>query len=408
MSATPLQAGAGMILRMLGFGQSISALKDAQRWRHPWSTQPAWSRAQQRWIATVKPGFVNGQCPVVRTTIREQAQEGRDFGTNPLTGRPFFSDSVFAPLPTTNGELRQVDAPLYLSPAISLGWRALGFDSANDEAVPIYFLDRGASERPRQANSDGDAVPLPIDATTEVPRGLRLLRACDLWIHQPRQALTSTIELHPGLATGVSNVSQTLGLASPAAGDVLRVMSGTLRTIDGIDALARIYEEPAYDELLIATVFALSPPGVELFAQPDEAWTLYVRHNLFWNLNYATPWFRQYGGSPTVPFIPPLAGGAAQLVINFLTASINDILQDALNLVTSHSMAGTFYTPTGGGSSALLPPVATGTTATGLDKRAKRDADAATKARARQDRRLDPTYPFRAEPFDPRLLTQTV
>jgi hypothetical protein len=406
MPASNLQAGSGTSARSVDFGQAVSALADRRKWRHPWWVQPAWNGRERRWIATVKPGFVNGRCPIVRTTIREQSEDDRDYGTNPLTGRPFFSDSVFAQ-PEKKEETRQIDVPLYLNPTIRLGWRALGFDSPNGEAVPIYLLDRGAKERPKKASEDGESIPT-FDPNAEVPRGLRLVRACDVWIHQPRLALTSTIETQPGLATGVSNVSQTLGLRSPAAGDTLRVMSGTLRPIEGIDALARIYEEPAYDELLIATVFLLSPPGVELHAEPDGSWTPYVRHNLFWNLQYVTPWFRQYGGSPNVPFIPPLAGGAAQIVINFLTASINDILQDALNLVTAHSMAGTFYTATGGGHDAKLPPIAAGKKGTGLDKRAKRDATAAEKAKTRRERRLDPPYPFRTEPFDPRLLTQTV
>ncbi len=393
----------------MDFGQAISAHAERRGWRHPWWVQPAWNARLRRWVATVKPGFVNGQCPIVRTTVSEQSGAALDFGINPLTGRPFFSASVFVQPAKKAVDNNRIDVPLYLSPTFSLGWRALGFDSPNDEAVPLFFLDRGAAERPKPKSDDAEgSVSAALNPNTKIPRGLRLLRACDVWIHQPRLALTSSIEFHQGLATGISNASQTLGLRGPAAGDTLRVMSGTLRPVEGLDALARIYEEPAYDELLIATVFVLSPPGLELYAEPDESWAPYVRHNLFWNLQHVTPWFRQYGGSPNVPFIPPLAGGAAQIVINFLTASINDILQDALNLVTAHSMAGTFYTATGGGHDAKLPPQPAAKTGTGLDKRAKRDASAREKEEARRERRLDPSYPFRAEPFEPRLLAQTV
>lgn len=404
MKASQIHTGSGTSVHCTDFGQSISSRAERREWRHPWWVQVTWNTRQRRWVATVKPGFVNGQCPIVRTTVSEQSDNVRDFGTNPLTGRRFFSDRVFDQQKNVSGDAQRVNVPLYLQPSIQLGWRAVGFDSLNDEAVPPFLLDRGAAERPR---SD-DGANARVDPSPRIPRSLRLLRACDLWIHLPRLALTSSIEFHEGLATGISNASQTLGLRSPAPDDTLRVMSGTLRPVEGLDALARIYEEPAYDELLIATIYLLSPPGAGLHSAAAESWTPYVRHNLFWNLQHVTPSFHQLGGSPEIPFIPPLAGGAAQIVINFLTASINDILQDALNLVTAHSMAGIFYTATGGGHDAKLPAISPTQRGTGLNKRALREARGAQKARARRERRLDPPYPFRAEPFDPRLLRQTV
>lgn len=399
------RSGLGTLVRDMRFAQTVAAAFSRRRWRHPWSVAPVWNARTQSWVAAVKTGFVNGQCPIWRTTVVEQENSGQDFGINPLTGKPFFSDNP--PFAQAATRTKQIDVPLYLTPAIPLSWRALGFDGVDASAVPRFFLDRGAAEKPQSASGDDEAA-VESQTTAEVPRGLRLLRACDLWIHQPRLALTSSIETHPGPVTGISNVSQTLSLRSAAPGDTLRVMSGTLREIAGIDPLARVYEEPAYDELLIATVFLLSPPNAALGSEPDGTWQPFVRHHLFWNLNHVVPWFRQYGGDPAIPFIPPLAAGAATLVTNYLVASINDILQDALNLVTSHSMAGTFYTPTGGGHDAVLPEPAPSATNTGLNKKARLASQATAAARARTQSKLDPDYPFRAEPFDPALLTQTV
>jgi hypothetical protein len=119
------------------------------------------------------------------------------------------------------------------------------------------------------------------------------------------------------------------------------------------------------------------------------------------------PWFRTYGGDPYTPFLPPLAGGAAQIVINYTVASLNDATQMAFNLLSAHSMAGTFYTPTGGGHTAETPEPepAPARGATGLD-RAGRNAAAARASRRRTPLRLDLDFPFQAEPFRPELLAQ--
>lgn len=413
MSAIP-RTGSGLTLADILAGQAISA-RPAPGWKHPWYTTPAWNAALGRWVATVKPGFVNEQCPVFRTTVIDQEEEGRHYGTNPLTGKEFFSDPVFAQETAAPAEERLIDVPLYFDPAIPLEFRAVGYDGSPEFPVPQFFLDRGAAGAkplPTLANLDSD------DAATDQgpPEGLRLLRACDLWVHQPRLALTSEITFGDGLVTGAAIASQTLGLRSAVPGDALRVLSGTFRDISqtaAIDALAGVFEEPPFDELLIATVFLLSPANTAPGSEPDASWQPYVRHNLFWNLEHVMPWFRNYTGDPSVPFLPPLAAGAAQLVINFFISSLNDILQQALNLVTAHSMRGTFYTATGGGHSAAFPEGEEAellglADAGGLNKAVRTRAEALAQRRARISQKLDPAFPYRAEPFDPALLTQTV
>lgn len=375
------RAGRGITVRELRSGASVSAAVRARRWLHPWETTVAWAATSKRWVATVEPGFVNHRCPVYRATVSELQREGQDFGINPLTGERYFSADVFSTEEAIAPGTSEIDVPLYFAPPIELRWR-------NPLAIPQFFVDRDVSEG--------------------ADRGLRLLKACDLILHQPRVALTSEVTIEPGIATGISIATQRLGLRAPDRSDALRVVAGTFVPLDsGIDplfALDGLYEERTWDELLIATVFLVSPPGVDDNAEPNGSWQPFVRHGLFWNLNYAVPNLRIFGGDPQIGFIPPLAFGVASPVTNILTASINDMLAAAFNIVSAHSMTGVFWTATGGGHDAEMPapePAA----ARGLNKLARLEVARREAALRRQQRRLDPPFPFRAVPFDPALLT---
>lgn len=406
MALDQLHAGAGLTLReTLGLGFALSA-RPARGWRHPWQLSPGWSARAGQWVATVQPGLVNGECPIFRTTVEDQGTAtARDFGLNPLTGKPYFSDPIFAPDgPAQRPERTVVNLPLYLDPALPLTMRAVGFDGGPGEGVPEFFTRLGVVAAPRVPGTNEEG---PQPAPVEPPPNLRLLRACDVWVHQPRLALTSTISIEPGIATGISNVTQTLGVRSPAADDTLRVVAGKFPDPVTINPLAGDYEEQPWDDLLIGTVFLLSPLKTPLGSAPDGTWQPFVRHNLFWNLAYVPGIFRPLPGDPGTPFIPPLAGGAAQLVINFLTASLNDLTNQALNLLLGHSLAGTFYTPTGGGSTSAFPAEipAEASGRTGLDKGGRLRAKALAAARRRRLTQLDALFPWHAQPFDPGLLT---
>lgn len=396
----------GLSIASIRAGQAL-AFAQAGQWKHPWQTSPAWS-PRLGWYCIINPGFVNEKTPTLSTTIDEQAEADRDFGTNPLTGRPFFESSVFSH--NTRAARRvQMDVPLYLSPAIPLQWTAIGFDGPEKSNVPQFFKDRGAADHPKAQAEDGGPVSLAV--TDAPPRGLRLLRTCDLVLHQPRLALTSEITTTPGLSLGlgISNVQQTLGIRSEAPGDVLRVFAGVFSPPDStIDPFAGgfvgVYEEPNYDERLISRVFLLSPPNTAPGSDPDGTWQPFVQHGLFWNLSYRQPILRILRNDPGTPFIPPLAAGAAQVVINFLTASINDATTQALNVLTSHSLAGFFWTPTGGGHDAIFPEELTLQKITGLDKAKRLAAARLAASRARTAARLDPPFPYVARPFDTALL----
>jgi hypothetical protein len=404
-----LRPGAGMTLTATRFGEVISASPSA-RFKHPWFTTPAWSPSAGRWVAMVNPGFVNERTPIYRATVEEQKTAGNPWEINPLTGKQFFSDPIFSSQSSTAQSTRTVDLPLYLNPAIPLDFRGVGFDGDPTSPVPQFFLNLGVAKAPQGPSQDdlfsGNANSEP----SAPPANLRLLRACDLWLHQPRLALTSEITLEPGIVTGRSNVTQTLGVRSPAASDALRIFQGTFTPFTsataGIDPLSNDYDEPAYDELLISTVFLLSPPNTPPGTAPDPTWQAYVRHNLFWNLHWAQPPFRPVVNDPSISNPIVLAGGAAQLVVNFLTASINDMNQQALNMIQGHSLAGSFWTPSGGGKDATFAALATAQKPkSGPDRQTNRAAQIAAEQSAKRSTQLDPDFPYNAQPFPTSLLT---
>ena len=94
------------------------------------------------------------------------------------------------------------------------------------------------------------------------------------------------------------------------------------------------------------------------------------------------------------------------LITNSIIASLNDTTNQAINIVRAHSMAGTFWTATGGGSDATFPTATARTTdAFGLAKDARNKAAraAAVKSGALVDT-LDPSFPYKASPFSLSLL----
>lgn len=362
-----IQSGHGIKeVRNPHLGQAMRA-KSSARWRHPWYTSARWDWQQSTWVATVKAGFVNGECPVIR--VLEEAEEE-----------------------TT---LSVAWKPLYEHPELSLSFRNLGWDGDGD--VPLFFQERGV-QRPMLEGFEAElsAGAMNVDRTKREP-GSRLLRACDIVLRKPRVALTSEVNVQAGFVTGTGTVIQTLGLRSPAANDRLRVHAVSQYQAAGlptIDPLSFQYEEPTWDERLISTVFLLSPPDEPDNSEPDFRWVPFVRHSLFWNLCWEQPAFRQLDNRPDIPYIPPLGGGAATLVANFLTSSLNDAVRDMINMVQAHSMAGRWWVATCGGSDAMFPVEEIEEEEENLDKKDRLGKEEEKERQVVRERRLDPPWPY--------------
>ncbi len=405
-----LRPGRGSRILREGIGEMVSVSQGAGPWRHPWFTVPEWLPKSKRWVARVKAGFVNGFCPVVRTTTGLLGR-GTFWGqlVDARTGAAQIEQLARLAI-EEDGDGKPggplVDVPLYENPPVSLyEWRKYGWDGSR--AVPQFFQERGVGLPPKSIESQLQLGGKVASESLEPKKGNRLLRACDIIVHQPRSALTSHIDIHPeGMLTGMTNVTQTLGLREADTGDRLMLRGGTfeeptqarLDAKAGADLLADNYEEKTWDELLISTVWLLSPPDAELDAQPDGRWQAFVSHAQFWNLAWAQPRLEAVFTSDIfgalLATVSLLAGGAGLGAANYLAASINDATQSAFNILTSHSMAGNFWTPTGCGTTSKDPRArAEAAVALSLDK-AKNAQAKAKAARAKRTASLDPAWPY--------------
>lgn len=404
-------AGAGTRLAVNAAFYNWSAT-GGRKWRHPWFTRASWDGKRKQWTATVKPGFVNGNAPFAQTLVSNVPVPQQDFGINPLTGKPFFSDPIFNHGGSMGPGTSVIAMPMFYNPPIDLTFRNIGFDSIN-EAPPDFFAKRGVQNPPHQPTDDELLAGASLNLDAQPAKGNRLLRACDLVLHQPREALSSDITFGAGPATGISSVQQTLTVILANPNDYLKVFAtGKFVPAAGIDPTQGDFTEANFDEIVVSTVYLLSPLDTALYSAPDETWTPYVKHNLFWDLNWMQPAFRildsdnAIGGLLSAALL--LGGGTASIAINFLSASINDAFQNALNVLTAHSLAGTFWTPTGGGSDSAFPqstPPAQPASGHGLDKDGRLLAQRQQAARLLRAEQLDPAFPYRCQPFDPSLLS---
>jgi len=88
----------------------------------------------------------------------------------------------------------------------------------------------------------------------------------------------------------------------------------------------------------------LSVDGQADGSEPDETWTPFVSHKLFWNLNYETnidlkvvPRFQRF------PLFVPLAGGIAQPLIDEIMDATTDAANQALELLNRSQVSGKFW-----------------------------------------------------------------
>lgn len=372
---TSLRAGCGTQIVRSPNGMLVAFQNGT--WNHPWTVSVYWWPQRKEWEAIVRPGFVNGQAPKVHTTAARMAETPSFLA--PITAWDGAADiAQAAELADDSTQYSQdgpIWVPLYRNPFISIpGWMPL-------TEYPVYFTRRGVAAD-----------------------GTRQLVSCDVVLHKPRNALTSDVTIPADLVLGSSIVTQTLGVTSDPS-DRLRVFcipQIQTETADQItaDQILGTYEEPMYDELLLATIYLLSPPNATGAA--DGSWTAFVAHKVFWNLSWDQPALGTLATDAAgTQYIPPLAGGAGSLVTNSIIASLNDATNDAINMTTAHSLAGAFWTPTGGGSTYAFPAATTAAQDNfGLSKSARtKAAKAAAIAAGVWVDTLDPVFPYNANAF---------
>ena len=286
--------------------------------QHPWKVIPSWNGAA--WTATIRPGFVNG--------IPPQAMDS-------VTGilHPLISDPV-------------------LLLGVSRGLDGTGINPDKSvESIPAFFQALGVHKPPSDISVDSvsGAVTSIASSTASLPS--RTLRACDISLSQARTGLVPTVTVVDG--SGVAGEVVQYGVSF--SGTVLAEQGITPR----IHVSSRWYPpaspsarelllggatDPQTDELLIATVYWLSPSAADASPQLDGSWTPYVEQGLFWNLNHAP--------QTRIPPAPPspitihtgLLGGWADIIFNQILAPLNDAATLVQALNSTVSQQGRFWT----------------------------------------------------------------
>lgn len=420
-----LMPAANTRISMSVHGRTLRVPSGPPGWKHPWYTTPVWLPKAKKWVAVVKAGFVNGYAPVVSTTAEEIRETRAAFFATPIDANAGQAEILQAAelargeVDTRQGDGR-VDVPLYMNPPVGLNqWRKIGWDGIG--RVPQFFLDRGAANAPASAAAQLQSGGTINADSLQPPKNLRLLRACDIVLRQPRPALGSDIEITPdGVVTGLSLVRQTLVVRPPPAADRLRVyavgqyseLAQRAQRFSGdpnIRGWTGDYEESSFDEVHISTVYLLSPPNAPPGSEPDEAWRPFIKHETFWNLAWAQrplsiPMIQDIW-RPLVASIAVLGGGAGLTIVAGITASLNDATQAAANILQAQSLAGSFWTPTGGGTAGTVPVTIPDPELTGLDKAARAEAKLRKAQLERRNRRLEPAFPHEGRSFNLSLLS---
>lgn len=352
--------GVNSELRTSGFGASVRP-RVSSEWQHPWQVQMDWALNDEgvgEWRATINPGFVNGRPAFIDMPAEwlagqvstGQAQQ-RDFGINPLTGRNYFEAWVFNHATTgaagskasgPGGPVRITNLPTpYL---VFSNWRnpiAPGSLSASDagglvvgagEGYPRFFESLGV----RPASKGGRAVDAGAEGRD--PSRTRELRAMDIVLIQPR--LGTRLDYVPGDPIGDVATAQ---ISTAYLSDYVNLHNGRTRlratakyqppgdpNIETTFGILLNAGDPQFDELLMATVWMVSPPDAGSDAIPDATWEPYVQHKVFWNLNHAPRNIPRGIEEDPLIFILPLALGTAQGVVNGIISVLNGMLNEAL------------------------------------------------------------------------------
>jgi hypothetical protein len=234
-------------LRASASGYSINALEQGNILSHPWRTSARWDANVKKWMISVLPGFVNG----IDATVNGI----------PLLDAPEFMVEKFAKRTT----------PI-----------------EQDGPIPVFFKELGAAV---------DAS-FSIDANGDLAGGMnspnrKCLQSVDIYLSVARAAINGTV-FYTQADSGNLQVNY-----APVVNDKALIRLGTRARILQTPfwkSSAQMTPEERYisntedipsDELLVATLYFLSPPGLEEGSDPDDSWICFLQHALFYNLCHA-------------------------------------------------------------------------------------------------------------------------
>lgn len=299
------------LVRLLSL--TISTIR-GRAWAHPWTVTPSYNVETQQWQCTVRPGFVNGQD--VTVSVNQPSTLNSQPAEIPLTDAP--------QIPLSATRIIGLDAdPVSITASEDSDQPAISYEPVLD-----FFAAKGVP-----------SVNQPSTNNDELPP--RRLRACDLILNHDRPAL-ATVAVGDGLSVGVQvspNARPHAYLTvSPRFADPASLVP------DPIRQLAGDWSDTARDALLLATVYFLSPEDTAADESPNENWTAYVKHEVFWNLCYAHQTQGLQPNANPLTLQTGLAAGAGDALIKSALDGLNAQVSAALDFLANSRLTGRFWT----------------------------------------------------------------
>lgn len=292
-------------------------------WEHPWTITPVWEETEDgegEWRGYIAPGFLNGRDVYIgmHGTDRTNGSHGTDGGVTDVA----LTDEVEPYL--VLGGWRNPLLPQGVS--ASSDGRVL---AGKPEGYPPALEELGVKV-PARGGDVSQAGALEAGSDEERSRELR---AVDVVLTQPRIGSRLESRVGSGLVDG-----QTQFLDTVFTNDLVRSSGGRakLRVVPKYVPVSEEQNLPGLlgtllnagdaqmDQLLMATIWMLSPPGAEADAEPDQSWEPVPQYFVFWNLCHATRVVMPRVANPPLRLQTGLAGGLADTLGNALLAAVND------------------------------------------------------------------------------------
>lgn len=328
-------SGTGVRLMWTSDGVWV-ALTDDSTFRHPWELSCRWCTDDSlalggEWVATVQPGFVNG-----RDVTIEVASARRTDGSAPPRQHVALTDEE--PPELALGSYRDPTAPS-------------GFGATEDgelitmpgEGYPRFFEQLGV----KPAWNGGK---LGADEPESDPNRTRQIRASDVVLITPRIGTRQQVEVRDPFTEAqsveISTVYLNGRLASAPTRNYLVSLPRWTPTAgpSALDKLMGTAVETEQDELLIATVYFVSPEDAPDDAEVDATWTPYPAYSVFWNLNWASREQTALTPSPPISLRTGLVAGVADSLFNFLLSPVNDFFNQIEAFLGAADFSGKYWT----------------------------------------------------------------
>lgn len=289
------------------WGVLVSGDARAGHWEHPWRVMVRWVE-RKGWRVQVRAGFVNGMDPTVGGVplLDLEPEDGLAMPWQEMEGRPLpFFEALGV---RTTGEGVEVNAGMMTMRVVDTSWE----DAFRPAARRLWSADLQLS-----------VARSGLVGTVDIVSG---------------DGMAGNVAVYsPGLSSMVlsSRGSRAVLLAVP------RVEPPRFPSL--MDRMLGYWEDPQEDILPVARVWMLSPPEFEGDG-PDESFTAFVQHFVFWNLAHASRLPEIPQVLKPITLVTGLAAGVGDRINAALLAPMNDRAQQINAALNAVSPDGKFWT----------------------------------------------------------------